>query len=127
MIKQCITLAVFVVGTYAGQAQAADTKLKSGTFTGESRHVTTGGVSIVKRGGKTLVVLAKDFSLDNGPDPKVGFGNNGFVKGTLVGKLKNLKGEQTYEVPASIDVSKFNQVYIWCEQFSVPLGVASIK
>ena len=107
----------------------AGTSSVSGSFKGASKHVTTGGVSIEKTAdGATTVVLGKDFSLDGAPDPRVGFGNNGkFASSTDLGKLVKLNGRQTYVVPANIDASKFNEVYIWCRKFNVPLGVAKLN
>jgi len=26
-----------------------------------------------------------------------------------------------------VDISKYNEIYIWCDKFSVPLGVAALK
>ncbi|MBS9717672.1 DM13 domain-containing protein [Pseudohalocynthiibacter aestuariivivens] len=99
----------------------------SGTFIGQSNHVTTGGVSIVEEGGKFYVELADDFSLDGGPDPRVALGNNGYDSDTLLGELRELTGTQRYEIPASVDISDYNQVFIWCEIAGVPLGVATLN
>ena len=99
-----------------------------GTFKGASGHVTSGGVEIVQDGDGYVVKLAPNFSLDNAPDPKVGFGKDGkYVEGTLIGKLDSLTGEQTYRVPAALNAADFTEVFIWCEKFSVPLGVATVK
>ena len=84
-------------------------------------------MEILKKDGQTIVRFGSDFFLDGAPDPKVGFGKDGFVDGTIVSKLEKLKGAQDYVVPASIDVSKFNEVWLWCERFGVPLGVAKIQ
>ncbi|MEM9792879.1 MAG: DM13 domain-containing protein, partial [Pseudomonadota bacterium] len=35
-------------------------------------------------------------------------------------------GRSQYEIPSSIDVSAYNEVWIWCERFNVPLGVAKL-
>ena len=94
-----------------------------GTFTGASGHVTTGGAEI---SGNTVTLLA-DFNFDGAPDPKVALGRNGYDKNTLLGKLKKNSGKQSYKVPASIDTSGYNEVWIWCEKFNVPLGVAKIN
>ncbi|UWR22581.1 DM13 domain-containing protein [Sulfitobacter sp. S190] len=101
----------------------------SGTFTGASDHITTGGVTVVKNAdGTATVTLGPDFSLDGAPDPRVGFGKDGaFVDGTVIGELNALTGEQTYIVPASVNVDDFNEVYIWCLKFGVPLGVAELQ
>lgn len=119
--------AAFIFG--AATVAQAESKPVSGTFSGLSDHITTGGVSIVKTAeGTTVVLLDADFSLDGAPDPSVGFGINGeYVAATDLGDLQNLNGLQAYVVPADLDVADFDQVYIWCDQFSVPLGVAAIN
>lgn len=100
-----------------------------GTFTGANDHITTGGVTVVKtEGGGAIVILDTDFSLDGAPDPSVGFGKDGeYVKASDLGDLVNFGGLQAYVVPASVNVDDFNEVYIWCDEFSVSLGVASLK
>ena len=99
-----------------------------GTFTGASEHITTGGVQIVKTAdGGAVVILDTDFSLDGAPDPRVGFGVDGeFVSASDLGELQNISGLQIYVVPATVNVDDFNEVYIWCLQFGVPLGVATL-
>ena len=119
--------AAFIFGN--ATAAFAEAKPISGTFTGLSDHITTGGVSIVTTAeGTTVVLLDEDFSLDGAPEPSVGFGINGeYVAASDLGDLQNLNGLQAYVVPANINVADFDQVYIWCDQFSVPLGVAAIN
>lgn len=99
-----------------------------GAFEGRSDHITTGVAKIVGEPGQYTLVLAEDFELDGAPDPIVGFGNDGaFDLATSVGSLKNRTGAQTYALPASFDPAANSEVYIWCEQFSVPLGVATLQ
>jgi hypothetical protein len=107
----------------------ADTVTASGTFTGASKHVTTGGVSIVEtKSGGAVVILDTNFSLDGAPGPRVGLGKDGkYDSASDLGVLTNKDGLQSYVVPAGVDVSKYNEVYIWCRKYSVPLGVAAIK
>ena len=106
----------------------AKSSASSGTFTGASDHITTGGVQVVKTAdGGAVVILDSDFSLDGAPDPRVGFGSDGtFVEASDLGELQNLTGVQVYIVPPSVNVDDFNEVYIWCLKFGVPLGVASL-
>lgn len=94
-----------------------------GTFTGASNHVTTGGAEIA---GDTVTLLA-DFTFDGAPDPKVALGRDGYDPATLMGALKSNTGQQSYTVPAGIDTAAYNEVWIWCEQYNVPLGVARIN
>lgn len=118
----------FSLALGAGVA-SADTVTKSGQFKGENKHITTGGVSVVKTSaGGMKVILGKDFNLDGAPDPYIGFGKNGkYDRSANLGKLINIKGQQVFVVPANVDVSKYNEVYVWCKKFTVSLGVAAIK
>ena len=120
----CATLFMLAAGT-----ASAGSHTPSGTFTGASDHVTAGGVTIVTTaGGGAIVILDTDFSLDGAPDPRVGLGKDGVYDETSdLGKLANGTGLQAYVVPAGVDVSTYNEVYIWCRQYSVPLGVALLK
>lgn len=107
-------------------AAFADT---SGTFTGASDHITTGGVTVTKNtDGTATVTFDASFSLDGAPDPRVGFGRDGeYVDISDLGALKNLNGAQSYVVPASLNIDDFNELYIWCLKFGVPLGVAELS
>lgn len=101
---------------------------KSGNLRGASGHITTGKVEIVNKGGVIQVILADNFTFDGAPDPKLGFGNSGkYDLKTTFAPLKSLKGKQVYTLPSGIDPSKYNEFYVWCERFGVPLGVASIR
>jgi hypothetical protein len=110
----------------ATSAQADETIAK-GNFSGQSGHATTGGVSVRKTQGGTVVVLAPDFSFDGAPDPKLGFGKNGYDASTQFSALRSNSGEQSYEIPASVDPGDYNEVWVWCEQYAVPLGRATLK
>ena len=105
----------------------AATTIAKGTFTGASNHVTTGTAYILKEGDKYYITLGEDFTFDGAPDPKVALGNDGYDKNTLMGLLRSNTGAQSYEIPASIDVAAYNEVWIWCEKFNVPLGVAKLS
>jgi hypothetical protein len=124
------TLAIAAVAAFTFVMPAsADTVAATGSFTGASDHITTGGVSVIKTSdGGAVVILDSNFSLDGAPDPKVGFGIDGkYVAASDLGELTNKDGLQAYVVPASVKVDDFNEVYIWCEQFAVPLGVAALN
>ena len=72
-----VSLVIATFGIGSASAGESHTRL-SGTFTGASDHITTGGVQIVKTAdGGAVVILDTDFSLDGAPDPRVGFGKDG--------------------------------------------------
>ncbi len=119
---------VSAVSTSAPALAGSDKVVSQGTFEGRSKHITTGGAQVVKSGDGYVLVLAEDFSLDGAPAPTIGFGNGGeFDKSTEFTKLNNITGKQSYPLPSSVDPSKYDEVYIWCADFSVPLGVAKLN
>jgi hypothetical protein len=98
-----------------------------GTFKGLSRHTTTGRAELVKKGSGGVVELMSDFTFDGAPDPKVALGKDGkYDPATLSGALKANTGASSYKLPAGINPDDYNEVYIWCEKFNVPLGVAPL-
>ncbi len=123
-----ITAAVLgAVLTAPVAASAQDHVLASGAFRGKSGHAASGGVNVVKTETGVRVVLARDFKFDGAPDPKLGFGKNGYVKATQFSVLKSNSGEQTYDIPAALDPADYTEVWVWCEQYAVPLGVATLE
>ena len=125
LLSAFLGVGLTVLATFGALADTSRTS----TFTGASDHITTGGVTIVKNAdGTATVTLEDDFSLDGAPDPRVAFGKDGaYVPAADLGELKKLNGKQVYTVPASINVDDYNEIYIWCLKFSVPLGVAALN
>ena len=113
-------------GSQSALAQDA-MMIKAASFKGVGGHASSGDVAIVKEANGHKIVFKSNFRLDGAPDPKIAFGKNGYVKGTIFAKLGKLKGEQSYGVPASYDLSNFNEIWLWCEKFNVPLAVAALK
>ena len=100
----------------------------SGSFKGRSKHITSGDVSIVKTEAGYDLVLGDNFFLDGAPDPVIGFGNSdNYDAATTFTKLKKKTGHQTYSLPEGFTLSNYSQVFVWCEKFSVPLGVATLS
>lgn len=122
------TLAFTLLAATLATSAMAGGQARTGQFTGASDHVTSGSVTVTKDASGYIVQLGPQFFLDGAPDPKVGFGVNGtYVDGTLIGVLQSKTGAQSYRVPAHLNVADFTDVFIWCEKFSVPLGVAAIN
>lgn len=107
-------------------AHAMDSR--SGNFKGLNNHTVTGTATLIKTDTGYQIQLSDDFTFDGAPDPKVALGTDGaYDKNTIIRLLDSNTGAQTYDVPASIDVSQYNEVHIWCEKFSVGLAVAPIN
>ena len=128
MTRYCLRIAALALAIVLGIALGPAHAGGSGTFTGASGHVTEGMVTITKNAdGTATLTLSSAFFFDGAPDPRVGFGIDGaYVDAADLGELKSNTGEQTYIIPASVDPDDFNEVYIWCRKFSVPLGVARL-
>lgn len=109
-------------------ATAVPSMAAGGTFKGASGHKTSGSVTVTQRGGKMVIRLGSNFSLDGAPDPYVTLGNGSRpVKGGTAGILAKNKGSGTYSVRATAATKAAKQVVIWCRKYSVPLGVARLK
>ncbi len=112
-----------VLGLAALPASAGDI-LAKGSFVGASDHETSGSVHVTDGS----VDFQDDFSLDGAPDPKVGFGKDGtYDPATTLSALNANSGAQSYALPEGIDLGQYNEVYVWCEKFAVPLGVAKLQ
>ena len=111
---------------FAGMA-LADGHKASGSFVGKSNHITSGEVTVEKTADGYVLVLHDNFSFDGAPDPQLGLGKGGYDGSTRFSKLKSNNGKQSYKLPAGIDASQYDEVWVWCEKFSVPLGVAKLN
>jgi hypothetical protein len=119
---------VLAAGSPSGLRAQEAMVLRQGTFTGASGHATAGSGAIVEQNGRYYVSLGRDFDHDDtAPDAKVAMGRDGYRAETLMGPLKAAKGAQSYLVPAGVDQADYNEIWIWCERFSVPLGVARLR
>lgn len=103
------------------------TVVASGSFSGRNDHVVTGALEVLELDGRMYVRLASDFTLDGAPDPKIGFGRSGeYDESTTFTPLKSHSGSQDYALPEGFQLGTLNEAYIWCEKFSVALGVAAL-
>lgn len=99
----------------------------AGGLEGRGGHSVSGTVAIVATQGGFQLVLQEDFRLDGAPDPRIALGRNGYDANTQFSRLRENSGRQVYELPQAIDPTGYTQVWLWCEAFSVPLGVAELR
>lgn len=133
-MSRLFIVALLAVATAAGAsflsspAAAGEDVLSSGSFHGLNGHATEGSVVIKKTDDGVVAVLEEDFSFDGAPDPKLGFGKDGtYDRASTITHLNQLNGHQVIEIPGGVDVSGYNEFYVWCERYKVPLGVAKLK
>jgi hypothetical protein len=97
-------------------------------------HGTSGQAIIVELGDAQRYLRIENLETDNGPDLFVYLSTaapdapTGEFEADFVnlGGLKGNIGNQNYEIPADIDVSRFASVVIWCDRFSSPFGAAPL-
>ena len=95
-------------------------------------HWGRGKVSVYQR----TVFLEPDFEVGPGPKyhvylvPKAGIRASSDLTGEMfvdLGRLRAFKGSQRYEIPAGVDLAKYQSVIIWCEQFGVLISPADLS
>ena len=101
-------------------------------------HQTSGRATVYKSmDGKEYLRLS-DFTTSNGPDVHVllvraedkalgGEIVKGELDGVELGILKGNQGDQNYDLPAGVDLNKYQAVAIYCERFHAIFGVARLE
>ena len=127
-MRSMFSLAAFAIALAVAQSSLAGDVILRGQFEGRNNHETSGMATVERSAGGATVVLGEDFSFDGAPDPKVGFGRDGvYDESAQLHALKSNDGRQEYTVPSSVDPTRYNELYIWCQCYSVPLGVAKLE
>ncbi len=105
---------------------------------GDSTYTIKGKATVTEQNGLRTVSLT-DFDVTNGPDLFVYItsatdANNPTVKKAVkdkrfvsLGALKGNRGNQTYTIPADVELNDQSIVTIWCKRFSRNFGAASLQ
>lgn len=98
-------------------------------------HETKGLASIYQLADGKRTLRLTEFETSNGPDVHVYLTAAEVEKGSDaikaagfidLGSMKGNKGDQNYEIPADVDLSKYKHVAIWCARFGVNFATASL-
>lgn len=117
--------------TFAPATLAA---LASGRFHSNA-HETSGSANILDLGAGRRLLRLTEFETSNGPDLRIYLvaaddaNDNATVKTAgfvELGALKGNRGDQTYEIPTTVDLTRFRTVTIWCRRFNVNFGSAPL-
>lgn len=93
---------------------------------------TSGSAQIVESDGQYYLEFDSAFRSDNGPDLFVvlhtqavpeSYGPNDFVN---LGRIQSLEGAQRYAIPAGVDINALRSAVIWCQDFNVTFGYATL-
>lgn len=107
----------------------------TGTFHGVA-HATQGTATIYRFPEGGMILRLTNFSTSNGPDVHVllidapDASDNAMVVNSMpleIAKMKGNVGDQNYDLPAVVDLSRYHAVTLWCERFHVNFGTAPLK
>jgi hypothetical protein len=113
-------------------APTAENELARGEFVSLD-HGTSGTVRVIDLGAARVVRL-EALKTDNGPDLYLYLstnppdGDEGAFDDDVVnlGRLKGNEGNQNYDLPAGVDLSRYASVVIWCDRFNSAFGAAPL-
>jgi hypothetical protein len=129
------TTAVALSGDTVATSPATAAAIAAGAFHSNA-HETRGMATVYRRADGSRTLRLTQFETSNGPDVRVYLvaaadvnddatvKRAGFVE---LGRLKGNVGDQNYDIPASVDLSKYASVTIWCARFSVNFGTAPLN
>lgn len=115
-------------GAPAQEASATPqiTTVTTGSFVSNSRYTTVGTGLTITDGTQTFLRF-EGFETSNGPDLVVYLRNSDDPDDYIdLGRLSGNIGDQNYELPAGIDLARYDFVDIWCDRFSVSFGNAQL-
>jgi len=117
------------------QVAAGPMNLAKGSFKSLA-YETKGLATIYKLADGKHTLRLTQFETSNGPDVHVYLSAAEVEKGTDaiktagfvdLGSMKGNKGDQNYDIPAGVDLSKYKNVTIWCARFGVNFGLAPLS
>jgi hypothetical protein len=108
--------------------------LGSGTFSSRNRYTVSGRATIYRLDDGSRTLRLEDFSSTNGPDlfvylavadeadsdPQLD------AEAVDLGVLRGNVGDQNYDIPADVDLDRYDTVVIWCRRFSTSFGAADL-
>jgi hypothetical protein len=98
-------------------------------------HETKGTATIYRLPNGKRVLRFTEFETSNGPDVQIylvaasdaqdnaSVTSAGFVN---LGPMKGNRGDQNYDVPDSVDLTKYRAVTVWCRRFGVNFATAPL-
>lgn len=115
-----------------GGAAAGNVELARGAFQAVA-HPGRGTAAVVELAGGERRLTLTNFETDSGPDLRLYVSTEDPATGGELGDfrdfgaLKGNKGDQQYELPASLDLDRYSTVVVWCRAFSVGFTSAALE
>lgn len=107
---------------------------RSGNFVTASRNYPTRGrANIVQENGRYYLEFNSAFTTTNAPDIVVILYRGKQVPPKIaeasyitLAPLQRVNGAQRYAIPSNVNIQDFSSVAIWCRQFNITFGYASL-
>ena len=103
--------------------------LRIGSFVGagDGIHNAEGMAKVIPLQDGSNILRLENLRVTNGPDLYVYLATDQSASDFVsLGKLKANNGNQNYNIPSEIDLTKYDAVLIWCRPFSVLFGSAEL-
>jgi hypothetical protein len=103
--------------------------LRKGSFVGvgDGIHDAEGIAKVIPLRDESNILRLENLQVTNGPDLYLYLATDKSASDFVsLGKLKANNGNQNYNIPSEIDLTKYDTVIIWCRPFSVLFGSADL-
>ncbi len=96
--------------------------MKQAQLKGADAEHPASGTIVIEDG----VIKLQDVNITDAPDGRVILTkDHDEASGVRIGPLQSFTGSHEYAIPDGVDVDEYNAVTIWCDQFSVQIGLAN--
>lgn len=94
----------------------------------DSSHKASGSAYILQSTNGSRFLRLESFQTTNGPDLYIYLSSDKEASDFVdLGRLKANIGNQTYAVPANVDVSNYEYALVWCKAFGILFGNAKLS
>ena len=103
--------------------------LRTGSFVGvgDGIHNAEGTAKVIPLQDRSNTLRLENLHVTNGPDLYVYIATDKSASDYVsLGRLKANNGNQNYDIPSEIDLTKYDTILIWCRPFSVIFGSAEL-
>ncbi|MFA9431744.1 DM13 domain-containing protein [Egicoccus sp. AB-alg2] len=114
----------------------APVSLVTGSFGSRNRYTVTGDATVYELSDAARILRLEGFASTNGPDLFVYLTvgdaaepNDAELAAEYVdlGVLRGNVGDQNYDLPADVDLARYDTVVIWCRRFGTAFGAADLR
>ena len=126
--KMIIAVLVTVAIVIPPAVYAEKTQLSGDFVDADWIHRTQGTANVIISEDEKIILSLEEFKTTNGPDLYVYLATDKKATEFVdLGRLQASNGNQSYEIPSDIDLSKYDKVLIWCKAFGVLFGSAELS